>query len=291
MNNESDNQPLVDADELKRLINLPFNLLKACVDFKKLATINTVGHSNALMYAAAYGNMNIISEIIDYSPFEQINIENHTALYYAISNFRFDIYKLFLGKIKDINSTNVGIEDYGSLLNYMLSRRQSETIMVMIRELLTKNPDPNTPTKVSGKTALMFAAEDEKLSDIILDLINAGADIYAKDKNGKNSLDYATTKNRGIITTYIMNKTNEGCNIMENILKMDSSQKTKINNIITNPNNYIILETTNDPKKMELINSFIKAINDGEAQQPAPTDLGDTHVTDAQPNMDPPNNL
>ena len=64
---------------------------------------------------------------------------------------------------------------------------------VMIKELIVKRADVNMVDRQTGETPLMFAAR-YSTSEVVGVLLDAGAEVNARDKNGRTAL-YAAHEN------------------------------------------------------------------------------------------------
>ena len=73
-----------------------------------------------------------------------------------------------------------------------------------VKELLSEGANVNAKDS-NGKTALMYAAEKGYL-DIVKLLVNGGANIHAKDSKGKTAIMYALDNKHKDIAAYLMQK-------------------------------------------------------------------------------------
>lgn len=73
-----------------------------------------------------------------------------------------------------------------------------------IRERLNDGADVNEKDPGNGATALMLAARDNRNPSVARALLKAGADIFAKDFEGKSALDYARIKNNAKVEKLLM---------------------------------------------------------------------------------------
>ncbi|MBQ6971255.1 MAG: ankyrin repeat domain-containing protein [Synergistaceae bacterium] len=76
-------------------------------------------------------------------------------------------------------------------LFYAAWNKDTRVITRIITELQSAGKNINTIRAVNGETALMHSARYCRNAEVIRILLGAGADLHARDKEGRNALDYA----------------------------------------------------------------------------------------------------
>ena len=87
------------------------------------------------------------------------------------------------------SGAGVNVKDENGKSALMYACEENKDVEV-VRVLIRKHADVNAKTN-TGKTALMYACENNPNIKIISALIEAGADVNAKTKDGRTPLDYA----------------------------------------------------------------------------------------------------
>ena len=135
-----------------------------------------------MKYIETFENRHHILKKYDYEEdlFDEIQFGNYDDVVDLIENKKADI------NCKDVNT-------WTPLIKSTINNR-----VKIAEKLIELGADINQQT-IDGKTALMFAAESN-LHDMIILLIESGAELYIKDDDGNDFFYYLTEDEEEIVT-------------------------------------------------------------------------------------------
>ena len=163
----------------------------------------TDGRWTPLLRAARYGDRSAVKLLLDKGA--DINaichelgnlVEGWTALMLSIRSEHYDIAQLLLEKDVDVNMRN----DSGATALIVASKMRSSALAVLpiINTLLDKGADVDAQDN-QGYTALMNAV-DEGWDDLVHVLLEGGAAVDKKDEKGWTALHFASNKPDIVLT-------------------------------------------------------------------------------------------
>jgi ankyrin repeat protein len=127
------------------------------------------------------GNSSKALELInDVTNVNQKDIDNNTALYYAVSKGHLDVVRKLIARGADINIKN------NELDKTALHTASVQGHINVVRELIAQGADINIQSKIKD-TALIHAINYRHL-DVVRELIAQGADIHMLDCNNNSAL-------------------------------------------------------------------------------------------------------
>lgn len=127
----------------------------------------------------------------------------NTAMHYAVSHGNFDVVSILLdSKVCDINKPNLA--GYTSVMLVSLAEVRSKTHGNVVRRLF-QLADVNIRAMQHGQTALMLAVSHGRL-DMVVMLLEAGADINIQDEDGSTALMCAAEHGHIEIIKHFLNQ-------------------------------------------------------------------------------------
>ena len=152
---------------------------------------NDDGHT-ALMTASRRGYINIARMLIDAGADLEIKDESgDTALMYATTNSHTETVRMLLDVGADVNT----IDEINQTVLFNVSSKFPDLYQLLI----DRGINVNVQESDEGQTVLMSKIEfyqqgNNNQLQIIIMLLNAGADLNLRDRNGKTALMYANEK-------------------------------------------------------------------------------------------------
>lgn len=175
------------------------------VNYKRKSTGRT-----ALIYAAAHGTKECVNLLIDSGAYVNVtDIEGNTALTAAIHNRHMDNFKTLLAAGAYVNHITgeegitplmvAAVIGHSDFVRVLLDAGANVNFSISIKNVPPGKLallDQDRQKKIEGKTVLMMAILEGRrdTKNIVRLLLNAGADITARDKMGKTAFDYALQK-------------------------------------------------------------------------------------------------
>lgn len=163
-------------------------LLKAGADVN--AAWPTWGHT-ALMFAAGEGHLEIVKALLAAGADPNAVAFGHggvpgSAWMFAMNRCNKDWLEIMDAMLAGGAKINPSSGIHMSPLGYAIEKNDK----VMIEALLKRKADVNLKDQESGETALMYAARYSS-SEVVKVLLDAGAEVNARDKDGRTALSIA----------------------------------------------------------------------------------------------------
>jgi len=231
----------------------------------------------------------ILEAISQTEDLERKNVNNKSILMYAAqNNIDVRILKMILDKFVDINEKNdnewtalmyaARYNPNPAILSNLLLRgahSSPNSVGLTITMLAACNPNPgvllislsqlselNAQTN-NGKTALMYACENQQSAESIDLLLNNGADLNIKDKDGKTALIYALENYTKPEVIYLLLTAGADPTIVDKNDKNISDYLQQNNNLNkTDLIKFINISSTNEKKQTNSIVDENKAQDD-----------------------------
>ncbi|WP_264336588.1 ankyrin repeat domain-containing protein [Wolbachia endosymbiont (group B) of Chorthippus brunneus] len=182
-------------------------------DAKNSLEIKDNGGRVPLHYAAYNGKLDVVKYFIDEGEVD-VNLKDsdgQTALHMASGGGRLDVVGYLASKGADIKAKDkdgktpldIAIDrKHDSIVKYLKQAQLNEQLLAAVKDsdfnevqgLVNRGANVNAKDK-DGKTPLHYASQSIYSLDIVRYLISKGADIDVKNKDGKTPLDLATQEN------------------------------------------------------------------------------------------------
>ena len=160
-----------------------------------LVHIPIVSHAAAIHDAATKGDVAGVTAELDAGVGVDESDGSATPLYLAVRGGHFAVAKLLVERGADVNAAPTPL--LGSALMPALAKRRID----LIKLLLDGGANPNAQR--GRETALHIAVRSGCL-DCVKALVEAGADVNAKTKDGKTPLHLAKFKGQGEVADYLL---------------------------------------------------------------------------------------
>ncbi|XP_067679248.1 uncharacterized protein [Haliotis asinina] len=137
----------------------------------------------------------------------------NTALHYAVSNCSFDVCNLFLDSgVVDVNKQNKA--GYTPVMLASLAYIQTQGQIETVRRLFRQG-DVNVRSTQAGQTALMLAISHGR-TNMVEFLLDAGADVNARDNDGSTALMCACEHGHNDIVKVLLSHPATDANLTDN---------------------------------------------------------------------------
>ena len=180
--------------------------------------------------------MNDHSKVISYFMDKAIDIEKYTdklpLIIYAIKHKLQNCFNLFKSNKDLIDQKDP--QNGKTALIYLIKKKYRNAFSFRIQDFSSQINEPDS----RGVTPLMHAVMENNY-DLVLELVQNGADMNAKDNEGATALQRAMSKNYIDIIKYLVNKKAELNNVTTNgstllIKLVDNMEKEQINKFLYN---------------------------------------------------------
>ncbi|WP_264336995.1 ankyrin repeat domain-containing protein [Wolbachia endosymbiont (group B) of Chorthippus brunneus] len=190
-------------------------------DAKNSLEIKDNGGRVPLHYAAYNGKLDVVKYFIDEGEVD-VNLKDsdgQTALHMASGGGRLDVVGYLASKGADIKAKDkdgktpldIAIDrKHDSIVKYLKQAQLNEQLLAAVKDsdfnevqgLVNRGANVNAKDK-DGKTPLHYASQSIYSLDIVRYLISKGADIDVKNKDGKTPLDLAVQGNETSVVEFL----------------------------------------------------------------------------------------
>ena len=150
----------------------------------KLDLVDANGNT-ALHYSAQFTQPRVMKLLLDAGAKTDLQDKwSQTPLIMAASEYDWDSFRMLMDKNANMS---LATPHGGTPLHYAAGHGY----LAMVKALVARGANVNQTVKQSGQTPLITACRDWAHSYIVTPLLAAGADVNARDKNGRTALHYA----------------------------------------------------------------------------------------------------
>lgn len=257
------------TSDLEKICEMPYDLINKLGILESLKVAESA--KNTILHVAVFKeNVELVRYLAEFMDVNRENTQKMTPFNIAIYKKNPVIVKILLETNKvNINKpfiipNNIDT-NRGTALHYLfyetVTPQDKEKIIDITKQLINHNIDLNYPM-FDGSTALTYAAYEDNLSELIIDMINAGSNLfgYCKGTDTLTSGVYKSNKNKQIIDNYITKYLNDNSEFFNVAFKTSKEEKEKILETIRNPTPVHIDWGKYTFPQLDLIENFAKAL-------------------------------